>query len=123
VIHVSRRLCIAGLLALLALSALVVIRLGGCESWSPSSIEESKKRAEPIIAALEAYYTAHGQFPKTLQDLVPEHIDELPQPAAGTGQWHYASREGSFSLSFGCGKHHYPNCTFSWKSRNWLLDH
>ena len=119
--HIAKRVCTTAPLAMLLMA---VVMLSGCESWSASSIEESKKRAEPIIVALEEYFSNHGAFPKTLEDLVPDYIKELPLPTAGTRSWRYKSRERAFSLSFGCGTDHYPNCTFSWSAsgKRWILD-
>jgi len=117
----AKRVCMAAVLTMLLM---VAVMLSSCESWSASSIEESKKRAEPIIVALEEYFSVHGTFPKRLEDLVPEYIEELPPPTAGTRQWRYKPRERAFSLSFGYGKDHYPNCTFSWSSsgKRWIVD-
>lgn len=35
-------------------------------------------RSQPLIAAIEAYVSDHSNPPSTLQDLVPEYLDEIP---------------------------------------------
>lgn len=40
---------------------------------------------DAIHAACQKYAAAHGAFPKTLADLVPDYLPEIPAcPAAGT---------------------------------------
>lgn len=36
-------------------------------------------RAETLIAAVKAYHAKHRRYPESLQALVPEYIDEVPQ--------------------------------------------
>jgi len=108
----------------LCLSILGIGVLGGCEKWSVSRIEESKRRAEPIVTALEAYLANHGAFPERLDALVPRYMQSIPDPTAGSRKWHYSVRDNCFSLSFGCGADQYPNCTLSWTADGmwWILD-
>lgn len=39
----------------------------------------AKSRAERVIAACEAYRTAHGVYPENLQQLVPGYLPEIPR--------------------------------------------
>ena len=41
----------------------------------------SRSRARPIIEALEVYKNEKGMYPEHLDELVPPHLPELPQPA------------------------------------------
>ncbi len=46
-----------------------------------SSLERVSQRGEPIIQAIEAYRKHESKIPESLEDIVPEYIDEIP----GTG--------------------------------------
>ncbi len=120
----STRNCIARYAT--ALGCLIAVAtLSGCESWSEHSINESKRRAEPIVAAIEAYIADHGGPPTTLDELVPKYITSIKPPTAGSKEWEYLPDERSFALSFGCGQDCYPCCTLSWApdGSNWMMDH
>jgi hypothetical protein len=102
----------------------IVVLWWTLEPWSTTSIEESQRRAAPIITAIGAYHADHDELPPNLQALVPNYLDDIVRPTAGSRQWLYAVRgNASFALSFGCGADHYPNCTYSSRSRHWMIDH
>ena len=46
-------------------------------------VNESEKRGDAIIAALNAYKEKEGKFPEKLTSLVPEYLKEIPSPAIG----------------------------------------
>lgn len=35
--------------------------------------------AQPVIAALEAFKSANGRYPRWIDELIPRHISELPE--------------------------------------------
>ena len=37
-----------------------------------------KARAEKVVMAIKAYRIQHQRYPKTLEDLVPGHLDHIP---------------------------------------------
>ena len=43
------------------------------------------RRAQPIVAALEAYHADRGNYPPALSELVPDHLPRVP----GTGMVAY----------------------------------
>lgn len=43
-------------------------------------IEAAARSARPIIDALRACRAEHGQYPQTLEELVPEYLDAVPTP-------------------------------------------
>jgi hypothetical protein len=75
--------------------ALVVgapLLLAGCcpfYEWSEASIEATEKRGDSIIAALEAYRAQHGEYPKELQDLIPQFAEAVEPPLVGDRKWVY----------------------------------
>lgn len=60
------------------------------ESWSDSDIRETKRRAEPIIAAIEAFREQNGRLPASLDDLAPDFLSAIESPTVGDGAWSYA---------------------------------
>ena len=75
--------------------ALVVgapLLLAGCcpsSDWSETSLSATEKRGEPIVAALEAYRAAHGEYPEKLNALIPQYMKEIKPPLVGNHKWHY----------------------------------
>jgi len=48
------------------------------------------QRAEPLIAALDQYHNEEGEYPDSLQDLVPKYLSEIPQAGlARCPEFHY----------------------------------
>jgi len=44
-----------------------------------------------VIQAIEAYKTAKGSYPGSLDDLTPEFISQIPLPHWGVDRWDYAT--------------------------------
>lgn len=72
-----------------ALTVLVVV--GGCSylfitfyALDGPSIEQGRERASELLATLEKYREAHGQYPAVIEALVPEYLPSIPRPA-----WRY----------------------------------
>jgi hypothetical protein len=61
--------------------------------------------APRVIAALEAYQSQHGEYPETLEQLVPEQLESLPRPRVGwiphdDEQFSYLNFGDSYALEF-----------------------
>ncbi len=60
---------------------------------------QSMLRLTVVVCALERYRLAHGQFPETLDALVPQYLAKLPHDLIGGGPLHYQrSADGRFQL-------------------------
>lgn len=46
-----------------------------------AALEETARTGDAIVAALEAYYRDHGQYPATLDALATEHLAAVAEPA------------------------------------------
>ncbi len=66
----------------------------------------------PIIAALEVYKAAHGNYPTTLEELAPELIAGVPTSVPGEEIW-YETTEASYRLNFTYLGPGMNICTFS----------
>ncbi len=67
------------------------VRVAG-EEWEVKKVEllVAARRAQPILDALDAYRADHDEWPKELTDLVPEHIESIPDPGLSfEGEWLY----------------------------------
>lgn len=51
-----------------------------------------------VACALERYHLAHGQYPESLDSLVPQFIDELPHDVINGGEPKYRKTDNSFVL-------------------------
>ena len=71
------------------------------DDFSPAALELTSKRAEPIIAALEAYKNKTGEYPETLQEAKIDLLAFEP-PVAGSQRWGYRlMRPGEYRLGVG----------------------
>ena len=82
--------------------------------------EDDQPAAERIVAALEAYRTAHGRYPATLQALVPRQLPSLPAPR-DFGRIGYAALDGGTNCRIGYFTHRdflkeYECATRQWRS-------
>ncbi len=52
--------------------------------WEERKAEllELTRKAEPLIAALEAYRRDHKRYPDELEELVPRYLPRIPEPTA-----------------------------------------
>jgi len=73
------------------------------EEWSEEDLNATWERGDAIVAALEEYRSKNARYPKTLQDLVPDYMPEVPSPVVGGPEWVYQVREEDqvFDLGFG----------------------
>jgi len=75
----------------------VAICLAGC-SDSRQAIKETKQSGNRIIRALEGFRADRGEYPRSLSDLSPRYLQELPLPAWGLRTWKYESDGVEFVL-------------------------
>ena len=92
-------------------------------TWTPDRIARSKEIGNRIIDAIERFHSDHGQCPESLTQLVPDYIDKIEMPVAGSGRWDYRSDNEGCSLCFGQGEHFYPGYYIDWPLMDkWRLD-
>ena len=77
-------------------------------------------RADRIIAAVENYRKATGVYPKTLKDLVPEFIDQVPcaQYTFG-GNFQYTGGGTSEPPTLWYNPHGMDHRIYNFKTKNW----
>jgi hypothetical protein len=71
------------------------------------------KSGNEIVRGLEACRKDTGQYPQSLNALVPKYLPKLPGPSWGNSGWVYKPSESGFSLEagfvFGDGDSLYPS--------------
>lgn len=96
--------------------------------WNNHGIGESKVTGNAIIVILYRYQKQHGEFPSSLDDLIPEYYHSIPQPIAGEGRWIYAisEHETLFILSFAMPHNFlwsgYPSYNYNSSENYWQVD-
>lgn len=60
------------------------------ERWGEGALEETRSLAAPVIEGIARYQADHGEAPRSLGDLVPEYMSEVPRVPAGSGELSYA---------------------------------
>jgi hypothetical protein len=65
-------------------------------------LNNAEENAARIIAACEEFHTANGRFPKTLDELVPQHVPSIPRAkyCLVYGEFMYWYNEGSQPFMF-----------------------
>ena len=68
-------------------------------SWQTTAHNQAMVNEAEIACALERYHHAHGEYPKTLEALVPQYIEKLPHDIIGGQPLHYCrTSDGKFLL-------------------------
>ncbi len=91
---------------------------------SSSGAQKARKQARPIIIAIEQYHLKHGEYPQSIQVLVPNELKTSPPPPLyGYPDWIYfqGGESGECSIGFGA-KGAYPACHYSLKLKEWYVD-
>jgi len=75
-----------------------------------------------IAQSLDTYYQDHGQYPETLNELVPMYIDELNQPASRMYGWLYYTTVDKFTLGYVwyVGRDGYELYVITETDRDWM---
>jgi hypothetical protein len=97
------------------------------EIWSwESHKDECISIGNIIVEALDKYYVDNGVYPKTLDELVPNYLEKVPNHLVGNKQWYYHYRgddETVFELLFSPNHiHRYPCCFYSSDDKEWYTD-
>lgn len=69
------------------------------DRWDEEAQLLTIERAQPIIKAIDAYRVDHADEPDSLDDLIPEYLEELPLPLVGGQAWEYHKTKRSYELS------------------------
>ena len=81
-----------------------------------------------IVEALESYHVENGQYPESMERLVPKYLNKLKQPLWGEDGWNYELHgPNSFVIKVGYkdwGKSYYPVMYYSsvQKAAGWIYD-
>jgi len=80
-------------------------------------------RAEQLITSVEAFRARHARYPKTLEELVPDHIARVPRanysPRFGRFNYAYAAEDPWLSYNSGSP---FGMRVYSFARREWKLD-
>ena len=71
------------------IALLSLFLLSACGDWSRANVEETERRGDIVAAALKNYRDRTGSYPDTLQKLVPQDLNRIPQPTVGKREWEY----------------------------------
>jgi hypothetical protein len=62
------------------------------------SVDETKRRGDVVIQALNNFHADHGRFPRSLAELSPQYLEEIPEPDWGLRRWLYEPDGSDFYL-------------------------
>ena len=93
------------------------------------ALEESKQRGSEIVEALERHRIEHGDYPPTLDSLIPSYLPAIDAPSWGLGRWkyeRYTAQERAdsvyFMLSVAASETGYPLLYYDVTGRRWVLN-
>jgi hypothetical protein len=86
-----RRFYLIGGLIIVVLQAGVFVGQFGVKS---ACFAQTRRRAAPIIAAVESYRQEHGSYPHELEEIPTTSLPDLESPACGWSRTSSASRAG-----------------------------
>ena len=98
-------------------------QLGGCCSpYECSAAVEGRSNYAPVIDALASYRNDHGNYPETLEELIPAYASEIPTTSSvdSTGLEYFRMKD-SYLFSF---RYYGPGtnrCEYSPESE-WVCD-
>jgi hypothetical protein len=102
----------------ITVAVLVLIAGLGVFAWAhrdEGELEETKRRGEQIVGALESFRARTGAYPDSLPQLVPEYIAAIEQPVWGTQQWRYRllpEQRTVFQISVSKNSSGYPSLNY-----------
>ncbi len=73
-----------------------------------------------VANAIEAYQADHGEYPETLEELVPNYIDDLREPPT-FWEWFYRRGENSYRFAYvaSADRWGYRACIYNSLTRDW----
>ena len=95
----------SGLFRLAAGALLLVAIFGSSRIAATLQRVARDQTALDVLVALEAYKQARGTYPETLDELVPDYVEEVPRPAIGVirdedDRFAYSNYGDSYALEF-----------------------
>jgi hypothetical protein len=83
---------------------LAAIAIPNCaKAWQTDAHNQTLVNEAQISCALECFHLVHGNYPETLDALVPQFIEKLPHDVIGGQPLHYRRTEGGKFLLYSVG--------------------
>lgn len=90
--------------------------------YSEADYDESLRRGDQLVAALDRWRAVHGDFPQRIDDLVPAQLESIQRPLVGKGRWAYhRSTPDRFVLEMYVGPA-YQSDRFDSDEGRWQID-
>ncbi|MDH5716292.1 MAG: hypothetical protein OEZ22_01490 [Spirochaetia bacterium] len=90
--------------------------------FSDRKIKNSIVTGYEIISAVKRYHKEKGEFPRSLDELMPEYISKIKNPQAGEKEWKYIKKNDSFYLGIMRKNLSEPHCYYSLVLNEWLVE-
>jgi hypothetical protein len=109
----------------------LVLLFASHSNWTQKNYEETVRRGNEIVAALDAYRLEHQAYPKTIEELRPVYFKEILPPLVGNEKWQYFNNSGGIEAAFSLMVGEYsvendpetgPIMWYSPETKEWLVD-
>lgn len=86
--------------------------------------DQIMKPANEVVGALDLYADNEGEFPDTLDRLVPNYLEKIPPPDWGTRRWDYSRSNDhmSYILSVRMNLSNWNQYFYSSEMDEWAYD-
>jgi hypothetical protein len=106
-----------------ALSLCGCTLITGPQPGEGSRDRETRRKTEPVIAALERFHRERGHYPAKIQELVPRYLAD--QRDLGIGSFNYSKQGSEYILMYdyvsGFALHRGVNqCVYYSKKKKWV---
>ena len=119
--------------AVVLFSILLLFIFCGCNDGSDvdrpemtyqEEITIGEKLGDSIIQKIEAFYSEHGKYPDSLEDLIPKYLDEVPVTINGDPFRYQLNQVNIYILSFKVVRHDLPtSCGYLRNIETWDCSH
>ena len=75
---------------------------------------------ERIVRACESFYSDHGRYPKTLNELVPRYLPSIPRAGAGDFYYYNSQDSGGLAPILWWNQFVFEHKIYSFESKEWL---
>ena len=102
--------------------AIPVLTLGIVKANSDFQLTVAETNAQRVVAACETYRAANGEFPKELEELVPQYLNSVPVAKYCLGPWghfYYYNYDGGKPMLFWYVVPPYLRKIYDFETRSW----
>lgn len=76
----------------------VILFLSACSKWSDDKISKTIEVGNELARSLEEYKVDKGDYPSSLEKLIPDYQSRILSPSVGSKKWDYTKEYDGYYL-------------------------